>query len=128
MILNKIQIIEEFKKGNIIYNSPMADADINNAGGSLFSLEMNCNNQSVDVNLGDWIYVPHKDDRIHILYKNKREVLKSVDSIMQTGWINISQFKETIIPRGVFFLVIPNNLLVQPQILISCRNFSYDPQ
>lgn len=81
MILNKQQIIEEYSKGNIVYVSLLDN-----------QLDTNCKNQSVDVNIGDWIYIPSL---------KHREMVKDCGT---DGWLIIDPKSYITIPEGVFFL------------------------
>jgi deoxycytidine triphosphate deaminase len=93
MILNRLQILEEHQKGRIIYASPIDN-----------QLTANCQNQSVDVNLGDKIFVPDFEHAEEVRCANwqlswTKEQMNDTDL---KRWFVIG--RGLTIPKGVFFL------------------------
>jgi deoxycytidine triphosphate deaminase len=64
MILSKQAILKEHKEGKIIYKSPKG-----------FVIEDFCKNQSVDVHIGEWVYVPKTSKWVRLFY-DEQVILK----------------------------------------------------
>jgi deoxycytidine triphosphate deaminase len=93
MILNAKQIIEEAKSNKIIYYSDNKNY-----------LKQNCKNQSVDVNLGEWVYIPLLADRLSVAKANDYSS-STIPQIIDDEWFfNLKRCGDLIIPKGVFFL------------------------
>jgi deoxycytidine triphosphate deaminase len=75
MILSRNAILNEYKAGNIIYHSP--------AG---YAISEFCQNQSVDVHIGDWVYIPDEE----------------MDKPYDKNWFEIKD--KLLIKKGTFFL------------------------
>lgn len=97
MILSKPAILQEHINGNILYHSPFG-----------YKIEDFTKNQSIDIHIGDWIYIEFVNLEEFYTFMSLQEdpngYFTKTNSLLKI-WINLSKLTMPLtIPKNTFFL------------------------